>query len=65
MPCSRSKVITGVAPAEYGDKSRLVVHVVTKSGLASKPAGEALYNFLSTFSGTISSRRARIRCRLA
>jgi hypothetical protein len=27
------EVITGVAPAEYGDKTSLVVHVVTKSGL--------------------------------
>jgi hypothetical protein len=27
------EVITGVAPAEYGDKSSLVVHIVTKSGL--------------------------------
>ena len=27
------EVITGVAPAEYGDKSSLVVHIVTRSGL--------------------------------
>jgi Carboxypeptidase regulatory-like domain len=27
------ELITGVAPAEYGDKSSLVVHIVTKSGL--------------------------------
>ena len=27
------EVITGVAPAEYGDKSSLIVHIVTKSGL--------------------------------
>jgi len=27
------EVMTGVAPAEYGDKSSLVVHIVTKSGL--------------------------------
>ena len=27
------EIITGVAPAEYGDKSSLVVHIVTKSGL--------------------------------
>src|SRR5205814_4841194 len=34
------EVITGVAPAEYGDKSSLVVHIVTKSGLdQSKPTG--------------------------
>src|SRR5205823_1176289 len=36
------EVITGVAPAEYGDKSSLVVHIVTKSGLdQSKPSGSA------------------------
>jgi hypothetical protein len=27
------EVITGVPPAEYGDKSSLIVHIVTKSGL--------------------------------
>ncbi|HEY2905112.1 MAG TPA: carboxypeptidase-like regulatory domain-containing protein, partial [Vicinamibacterales bacterium] len=26
------EIITGVAPAEYGDKSSLIVHIVTKSG---------------------------------
>ncbi|HET9832128.1 MAG TPA: TonB-dependent receptor, partial [Vicinamibacterales bacterium] len=35
------EVITGVAPAEYGDKSSLVVHIVTRSGLDSKPTGSA------------------------
>ena len=34
------EMITGVAPAEYGDKSSLVVHIVTKSGLDQpKPTG--------------------------
>jgi hypothetical protein len=34
------EVITGVAPAEYGDKSSLIVHIVTKSGLGqTKPTG--------------------------
>ena len=33
------EVITGVAPAEYGDKSSLVVHIVTKSGLGTTPTG--------------------------
>ncbi len=38
------EVITGVAPAEYGDKSSLVVHIVTKSGLdQSKPTGSASF----------------------
>jgi hypothetical protein len=36
------EIITGVAPAEYGDKSSLVVHIVTKSGLdQAKPTGSA------------------------
>ena len=34
------EVITGVPPAEYGDKSSLVVHIITKSGLDQpKPTG--------------------------
>src|SRR6202521_2854374 len=34
------EIITGVAPAEYGDKSSLVVHIITKSGLdQGKPTG--------------------------
>src|SRR6185437_14621217 len=34
------EIITGVAPAEYGDKTSLVVHIVTKSGLDQpKPTG--------------------------
>jgi len=33
------EIITGVAPAEYGDKSSLIVHIVTKSGLDAKPTG--------------------------
>jgi hypothetical protein len=34
------EVMTGVAPAEYGDKSSLIVHIVTKSGLDQpKPSG--------------------------
>src|SRR5919197_2477014 len=42
------EVITGVAPAEYGDKSSLVVHIVTRSGLDQpKPTG--------TVSGTVAS----------
>src|ERR1051325_9197049 len=35
------EVMTGVAPAEYGDKSSLIVHIVTKSGLDQPhPTGE-------------------------
>jgi hypothetical protein len=34
------EIITGVPPAEYGDKSSLIVHIVTKSGLdQSRPTG--------------------------
>jgi hypothetical protein len=42
------EVISGVAPAEYGDKSSLIVHIVTRSGLDQpKPTG--------TISGTFGS----------
>src|SRR4029077_9887855 len=38
--------ITGVAPAEYGDKSSLIVHIVTKSGLDQpKPIGNVTLGF--------------------
>ena len=33
------EVITGVPPAEYGDKSSLVAQVITRSGLGQKPMG--------------------------
>ena len=47
------EVITGVAPAEYGDKSSLVVHIVTKSGLdQAKPTGSAAFGFGSFKSPT-------------
>ena len=40
------EVITGVAPAEYGDKSSLVVHIVTKSGLDQpKPFGDVSFGY--------------------
>jgi hypothetical protein len=40
------EMITGVPPAEYGDKSSLVVHVVTKSGLdLTRPAGSASFGY--------------------
>jgi Carboxypeptidase regulatory-like domain len=42
------EIITGVAPAEYGDKSSLVVHIVTKSGLDQpKPTGSVSGTFAS------------------
>src|ERR1044071_4316608 len=47
------EVITGVAPAEYGDKSSLVVHIVTKSGLdQAKPSGSASFGYGSFKSPT-------------
>ena len=47
------EVITGVAPAEYGDKSSLVVHIVTKSGLdQAKPTGSASFGYGSFTSPT-------------
>jgi hypothetical protein len=40
------EVISGVAPAEYGDKSSLIVHIITKSGLdQSKPFGSLDMNY--------------------
>ena len=40
------EIITGVAPAEYGDKSSLVVHIITKSGLDSaKPTGGLSFGY--------------------
>jgi hypothetical protein len=40
------EIITGVAPAEYGDKSSLIVHIVTKSGLDQpKPTGSAGFGY--------------------
>src|SRR5205823_6162233 len=50
------EIITGVPPAEYGDKSSLVVHIITKSGLDSKPAGtfNAGYGSFKTPQGDFS-----------
>jgi hypothetical protein len=48
------ELITGVAPAEYGDKTSLVVHIVTKSGLdQSKPTGSASIGYGSFKSPTV------------
>jgi hypothetical protein len=50
------EVITGVAPAEYGDKSSLVVHIVTKSGLDQpKPTGNVSGTFGSFSSPTFEA----------
>ena len=47
------EVISGVAPAEYGDKSSLVVHIVTRSGLDQpKPTGSASVGYGSFNSPT-------------
>jgi hypothetical protein len=51
------EIITGVAPAEYGDKSSLVVHIVTKSGLnQAKPTGSVSvgYGSFKTPTGDMS-----------
>jgi hypothetical protein len=48
------EIITGVAPAEYGDKSSLVVHIVTKSGLDQpKPTGSASFEYGSFKTPTV------------
>ena len=50
------EVITGVAPAEYGDKSSLIVHIVTKSGLDQhKPAGSVSFGYGSFASPTVEA----------
>ena len=66
------EIITGVAPAEYGDKSSLVVHIVTKSGLDQpKPTGSVRSGLapLSSPSGDATSAPVRttsaISCRSA
>ncbi|HEY1909685.1 MAG TPA: TonB-dependent receptor [Vicinamibacterales bacterium] len=47
------EIITGVAPAEYGDKSSLVVHIVTRSGLDQpRPTGSASIGYGSFSSPT-------------
>lgn len=47
------EVISGVAPAEYGEKSSLVVNIVTKSGLnQAKPAGSVSFGVASFKSGS-------------
>jgi hypothetical protein len=48
------EIITGVAPAEYGDKSSLVVHIVTKSGLDQpKPTGNVSFGYGSFKTPTV------------
>ena len=57
------EVITGVPPAEYGDKSSLVVHIVTKSGLDSpKPSGTLTGGYGSFKSPQAERERRRRRC---
>src|SRR5215467_704831 len=47
------EIITGVAPAEYGDKTSLVVHIVTKSGLDQpQPTGNVSFGYGSFKSPT-------------
>jgi hypothetical protein len=50
------EIITGVAPAEYGDKSSLVVHIVTKSGLDQRrPAGSVSFGYGSFTSPSLEA----------
>src|SRR5207245_8610114 len=40
------ELITGVAPAEYGDKTSLIVHIVAKSGVDTlKTTGSASFGY--------------------
>jgi hypothetical protein len=53
------ELITGVAPAEYGDKSSLVVHIVTKSGLDQpRPTGGITVGYGSFSSPTVDANIA-------
>jgi hypothetical protein len=45
-------VISGVPPAEYGDKASLVVQTTTKSGLSQKPHGDIYGGYGSFGTGT-------------
>ncbi len=47
------EIITGAAPAEYGDKTSLVVNAITKSGLGQKRPTGSLSTLYGTF-GTLS-----------
>ena len=50
------EIITGVAPAEYGDKSSLVVHIVTKSGLDhATPSGNVSVGYGSFKNPTVDT----------
>jgi hypothetical protein len=50
------EIITGVAPAEYGDKSSLIVHIVTKSGLGqSQPSGSVSLGYGSFKSPSVEA----------
>ena len=58
------EIITGVAPAEYGDKSSLVVHIVTKSGLDQpKPTGNVSGTFGSFTSPSFETNVGGARTR--
>ena len=46
------EIMQGLAPPEYGDKSSLIVQVVTKSGLGQAPAGSATFGYGSFNSPT-------------
>jgi hypothetical protein len=39
------EIITGVPPAEFGDKDSLVVRITTKSGLDQKPSGDFSFGY--------------------
>ena len=39
------EVISGSPPAEYGDKTSLVIHATTRSGLGQKPAGSFIASY--------------------
>src|SRR3989442_3921927 len=49
------EVITGATPAEYGDKTSLVVNVITKSGLGHKKPTGSFNSYYGTFGSVAPS----------
>src|SRR5580692_6413068 len=49
------ELITGVAPAEYGDKTSLIVHIVTRSGLDQSPTGTVSLGYGTFKSPTVEA----------
>ena len=53
------EVITGATPAEYGDKTSLVINAITRSGLNQKKPFGGATGILSKFPATLPGRRMK------